>query len=39
MDKSKQEVLKFKNLVKVKIKELRYKNKNFVKGIKKNGKK
>lgn len=38
MDKSKQEILKFKNLAKIKFKDIRRKSKNFVKGIKKNGK-
>lgn len=39
MDKSKQEVLKFKNKVKIQFKDIRRKSKNFVKGIKKSGKK
>lgn len=38
MDKSKQEIIKFKNLTKIKFKDLRRKSKNYVKGIKKNGK-
>jgi hypothetical protein len=38
MDKAKQEILKFKNKIRVQFKDIRRKPKNFAKGIKKNGK-